>query len=63
VQDASKIDPEFQLGEQRSINLPINPTLVALTGLSADGETEADSKMKRRLANKLERELLEQLSS
>lgn len=38
----------------------MNPTLVVLTGLSTDGETEADSKM-RRLANKLERELLEQL--
>jgi hypothetical protein len=63
VQDASQIHPKFQLREQRSINLPLNPILVALTGLSTDGETEADSKMKRRLANKLERELLEQLSS
>jgi hypothetical protein len=63
VQDASQIHINFQLREGRTIDLPLNYTLVALTGPPTDGETEADSQMKRRLANKSERELLDQLSS
>ena len=65
AQDASQIHVDFTLSEARDYlrDLPIKYTLVALTGLATDGETKADSQVKRRLANKSERELLDQLSS
>ena len=65
VHDASQIHRNLRFIEGRIIHLPThlptNPTWVALTGLPTDGEAEADGQMKRRLANKLERELLDQL--
>ena len=64
AQDASQIYVNFRLSEARKLlRLPIKYTLVALTGLATDGETKADSQVRRRLANKSERELLDQLSS
>ena len=64
AQDGSQIDINFRLREEgKLLRLPIKYTLVASTGLATDGETKADSQVKRRLANKSERELLDQLSS